>query len=103
LLVLGAALVDALGQVERALQRFIKGRVARGHAAHAVGRLAMATGTRLGARLAGMLPQGLALLDPQQAGVERVVALHGLGGRAHEVEAGAPGVGLGLGCRAEQA
>ena len=82
-LVLGAALVDALAQVDRHAAAAVDGRVARGHAAHRRGGFAMAIEAALAARSRPGAPQAVALGHPQHARVLAVVVLHRAGGRAH--------------------
>ena len=83
-LVDAAALVDALGQVQRPGRAAVEGRVAGGHADHALLRVSMAGGAGL---VGAARPQLGAVLHPQHGRVLGVVALHGLQRRAQLLEA----------------
>ena len=87
-----AALVAAAGQRDGARAALVPRRVAGGHGGHAGGRVAAGAGRATGG---GLGPQRFAVLHPQLGGVLRVVALQGLQGGAHEVDAAAA-LGLGL-------
>src|SRR5437762_6067686 len=93
LLVVGAARIDALLQIDGAAGCLVESRVARGHAFHACAGIIVAIGAGLvgGTQLA--LPKRLAVEHPEHAGVGGILVLHRAGVRLHEVVAGAT-VGL---------
>jgi ferredoxin--NADP+ reductase len=84
LLVIGAAKIDALLEIDRATERLVVGGIAGGDALHAGAGIVVAIGTGVvgGAGLA--LPQCLAIEHPEHAGIGGVVVLHGLRVGGHE-------------------
>src|SRR5215211_966923 len=105
LLLLGAADIDALLEINRPAARRIKGRITRGNAFHARPRVAVAVGARLVGRTRLGVPQRLAVEHPERARVGGVVVLHRLGLAAHEVvsRAALAGGNLGGKCRRRRA
>ena len=88
LLLLGAAQIDALLEIDGARQRLVEGGITRRDALHAGARILVAIGAGLARRAGLAVPQFLAVEHPQHAGICRVVALHRLTVRRHETVAG---------------
>src|SRR5436190_19494928 len=75
---LGAAQVDALLEIDRAVVRRAEGRIARCDALHADRCVAMAVGAAAAGGAGLLVPQHLAVEHPQRRRIGGVVVLHGL-------------------------
>src|SRR5215472_4523802 len=81
--------IDALLEVDRAAKALVERRIARGHALHALRRVAVAIGAGfVGAARLGV-PERLAVEHPERRRIGRVVVLHGLAVAAEVFVAGA--------------
>ena len=89
LLLLGAAEVDALLEIDRAALRGAERRIARRNAAHRLRGVAVAVGAGLAFAAGLAAPQRLAVEHRERRGIRRVVVLHRLRAGAHHVVAGA--------------
>src|SRR5205807_9585996 len=89
ILLLGAAQIDALLDVDRTAFFDIECRVARRYAAHRLLGIAMAIRAGLAGRAGVGRPRRLAVERRERRRVRRVVVLHRLGVTAHEFVAGA--------------
>src|SRR6516164_1946180 len=87
LLLLRAADVDPLLEIDRTCPRAVEGRIARRHPLHAGVRIAVTIGAGFSCRSLLAVPQRLAVEHPQHGGVGSVVVLHGARIAAHELVA----------------